>query len=175
MTLERKVKMFCIGEYAVYGSGEICLIAEKTERSFDGIEKNEYYKLVPINTANSAYYVPVNGIESKIRRLLTKSEIYEIIDSIPQTEGVWYGNQKERKSYFEAVLKSDDLIKIIGMIKAIYHERQKRSADGKKTASSDEKAFLEAKRMLHNEFAFVLGINTNEVEDFIQKRINSME
>lgn len=163
--------MFGIGEYAVYGSGEICRIEEKVERSFDGIEKNVYYKLVPVDMANSAYYVPVQGIDGKIRRLLTKEEVYEIIDSMPEAESVWYSDKNERKSYFESLLRSDDLNGIIGMIKAIYREREKRSADGKRLIASDEKAISQAQRMLHNEFAFVLGIKAAEVEDFILNRL----
>ena len=58
--------MFNIGEYVVYGSGEICRIEEKTERCFDGISKNEYYRLVPIEMKNSAYYVPVKNAANEI-------------------------------------------------------------------------------------------------------------
>lgn len=163
--------MFNIGEYVVYGSGEICRIEEKTVRCFDGISKNEYYRLVPIEMKNSAYYVPVKSAVNEIRHVLTKDEIFEIIDSIPNAESVWYSDKNERKGYFDSILKSDDFTGLVGMIKAIYEERQKRSDGGKKLIASDERAFNTAEHILHGEIAFVMGIKENEVRDFIRDRL----
>lgn len=168
--------MFNKGDYVVYGSGEICRIEEKTERcfdGFDGISINEYYKLIPVEYKNSAYYVPVKIAEKEVRRVLTKDEILEIIDSIPQAESIWYNDKNERKVYFDSVLKSDDFISIIGMIKAIYEEREKRADSGKHLIAADEKAFTAAEHMLHGEFAFVLGIKEDEVGEFIRSRIEN--
>lgn len=169
--------MFNIGDYVVYGSGEICRIEEKTERcfnefdGFDGISRNEYYKIIPVEYKNSAYYVPVKTAASELRRILNKDEILEIIDSIPQAESIWYNDKNERKVYFESVLKGDDFMSIIGMIKAIYEEREKRADSGKHLIAADERAFTAAEHMLHGEFAFVLGIKENEVGEFIRSRI----
>lgn len=163
--------MFKSGEYVIYGSGEICCIEEITERCFDGINKIKYYKIAPKEYRNSAYYVPVANAEKEIRRLLTKEEILEIIDSIPQAEAVWYTDKNERKNHFETILRSDDFSGLIGMIKAIYEERKKRSDDGKKLIASDERAFSAAEHIIHGEFAFVLGIPESEVGSFIRERI----
>ena len=163
--------MFEINDYVVYGSGEICRIEEIAERCFDGVHKIKYYKIAPKEYRNSAYYVPVENAEKEIRRLLTKEEILEIIDSIPQAEAVWYTDRNERKNYFESVLHGDDFTRLVGMIKAIYEERQKRSNDGKKLIASDERAFTTAEHIIHGEFAFVLGISEANVGEFIRKRI----
>ena len=163
--------MFEINDYVVYGSGEICRIEEIAERCFDGVHKIKYYKIAPKEYRNSAYYVPVENAEKEIRRLLTKEEILEIIDSIPQAEAVWYTDRNERKNYFESVLHGDDFTRLVGMIKAIYEECQKRSNDGKKLIASDERAFTTAEHIIHGEFAFVLGISEANVGEFIRKRI----
>lgn len=163
--------MFNNGEFVVYGSGEICRIEEVVERCFDGVHKNKYYKIVPREYRNSAYYVPVESAEKEIRRTLTKEDILEIIDSIPQAESVWYSDKNERKSYFESVLRSDDFTSLVGMIKSIYEERKKRSGDGKKLIAADERAFSTAEHIIHGEIAFVLGIPESEVVSFIRERI----
>ena len=163
--------MFNNGEFVVYGSGEICRIEEVVERCFDGVNKNKYYKIVPKEYRNSAYYVPVKSAEKEIRRTLTKDEVFEIIDSIPQAESVWYSDKNERKSYFESVLRSDDFTSLVGMIKLIYEEKQKRSDDGRKLIAADEKAFTAAEHIIHGEIAFVLGIPESEVGSFIRERI----
>ena len=166
--------MFNNGEYVVYGSGEICRIEEVVERCFDGVNRNRYYKIVPEEYRNSAYYVPVESAENEIRRTLTRDEVYEIIDSIPQAESVWYSDRNERKSYFESVLKSDDFTSLVGMIKSIYEEKQKRSDDGRKLIAADEKAFTAAEHIIHGEMAFVLGIPESEVGNFIRERIEKV-
>ncbi len=97
--------------------------------------------------------------------------MFEIIDSIPQAEAVWYADKNERKSYFESVLHSDDFTRLVGMIKAIYEERQKRSSDGKKLIAADERAFSAAEHIIHGEIAFALGIPEAEVGSFIRERI----
>lgn len=163
--------MFSVGEYVVYGSGEICRFAEKTSRCFDGINNKEYCKLIPLDTNNSTYYIPSEKMDSSVRRLLTREEIYDVIDSMPNAANVWSNDKNERKVKFGAILKSDDLSEIIGMMRSIYEERQKRSADGKSLIASDEKAFAAAENMIHREFAFVLGIKTDDVESFIHNRL----
>ena len=162
---------FNIGEYVVYCSGEICRIDERSERCFDGVSKKEYCKLIPVDAVNSAYYIPSEYLESKARRLLTKDEIYKMIDSMPNASGTWYTDKIERKDYFEAVLKSDNIPVMIGMMKTIYDERSKLSANGKRLVAADERAFSAAEHMINREFAFVLGIKENDVSDFIQRRL----
>ena len=162
---------FNIGEYVVYCSGEICRIDERSERCFDGVSKKEYCKLIPVDAVNSAYYIPSEYLESKARRLLTKDEIYKMIDSMPNASGTWYSDKNERKDYFEAVLKSDDIPVMIGMMKTIYDERSKLSANGKRLVAADERAFSAAEHLINREFAFVLGIKENDVSDFIQRRL----
>ena len=165
--------MFKTGEYVVYGAGEICCVEEITERCFDGVNKIKYYKISPEEYRNSAYYVPVDNAVKEIRRVLTKEEILEIIDSIPQAEAVWYSDKNERKNYFESVLRSDDFTSLVGMIKAIYEERKRRSDDGKKLIAADERAFSTAEHIIHGEFAFVLGIPEAQIGSFIRERIES--
>ncbi len=166
--------MFEKGEYVVYGSGEVCRVEEKTTRCFDGVNKTEYYKLAPVEYKNSAYYVPVKSADTEIRRLLTKDEIYRIIDGIPRAEKVWYNDKTERKSCFDSIIKSDDFMGLIGIIKSLYEERRKRTESGKRLIADDEKAFNAAEHILHGEFAFVLGIKENEVSAFIKNRLSSM-
>lgn len=164
---------FNIGEYVVYCSGEICRIDERAERCFDGVSKKEYCKLTPVDAANSVYYIPSEYLESKARRLLTKEEVYSIIDSMPAASGTWYSDKNERKSYFETVLKSDSIPTMIGMMKTIYDERSKLTASGKHLVAADEKAFTAAEHLINREFAFVLGINENDVSEFIRKRLEA--
>lgn len=167
--------MFSIGEYVVYGSGEICRIAEKTERCFDGKNGKEYCKLIPVDSVNSTYYVPADSMESNVRKLLTKEEIYNIIDSMPNAKGIWFNDKNIRKEQFGAMLRNDDFYGIIGMMKSIYEERRRRSEDGKQLIASDEKAFIAAENLINREFSIVLGIKVDDVEKFIHERLTASQ
>lgn len=160
------------GEYVVYGGTEICLISEIVSRCFDGINKQDYYKLIPENTWNSSYYIPCARFEEKVRPLLTREEIYSIIDDMPAVEENWITNKNERRSVFRETLHSDDYRKLLSMMKGIYTEQQKRISDGKHLTSSDEKVLEASQKLMHREFAFVLGIKEDDVSRFIADRLN---
>ena len=59
---------FNIGDYVVYGGYEIWRIEEKVKRCFDGTTPREYYKLIPVYSKGSTYYIPSDDYEEKIRR-----------------------------------------------------------------------------------------------------------
>lgn len=162
-----------IGEYVVYGGTEICLISEIVSRCFDGINQLDYYKLIPESAGNSSYYIPCLRFEEKVRPLLTREEIYGIIDDMPIVEEKWITDKSERRSVFSETLHSDDYRKLLGMMKGLYTEQQKRSSDGKQLMSSDEKTLATAQKLMHREFSFVLGIKEEDVSNFIQNRLNS--
>lgn len=157
-----------IGEYVVYNSAEICLIDSIVKRSFDGVNEIEYFKLIPINTSKSSYYIPCENCDSKLRPLLTKDEIYSLIDDMPNISAQWWEDKNERKNIFHSVLKSDDYHKIITMIHSLYVKREK----GEKLLLADQRAMKEAEHLIFQEFAFVLKLDENEVESFIDERLN---
>lgn len=163
--------IYTIGSYVVYGANEICRINEKVMKCFDGKNEFEYFSLTPLNTLHSTYYVPVDGMEKKVRPLLTKDEIYAVIDAIPDTSDSWLSDKHERKNHFESVLKSDDFIQMIAMMKAICNERDKKVSNGKRSCVADERAFTTAEKIINQEFSFVLGIDEDEVADFIKRRL----
>ena len=161
------------GEYVVYAGTEICLISEIVSECFDGVNKLDYYRLIPESPGNSSYYIPCTRFDENVRPLLTQEEIYSIIDDMPAVEEKWIADRNERQSVFSRTLHSDDYRKLLGMIKGLYSEQQKRISDGKKLTSYDEKALTEAQKIMHREFSFVLGINEEDVHSFIESRLNS--
>ena len=161
-----------IGDHVVYCSGEICLVDSVVKRSFDGINEIEYFRLIPVGTKKSSYYIPCENYDSKIRQLLTKDEIYSLIEEMPEANAEWCEDKNARKSLFSSVLKSDDYHKIIAMMHSLYIQRENQKEKGKKLLASDERAMNEAEHLIHQEFAFVLGIREDEVEEFIEKKLN---
>ena len=160
------------GEYVVYCSSEICRIDGKVKKCFNGVDQQDYFKLVPIDQKKSSYYIPCSSLSGKTRPLLTRDQILGLIDNMGTGDlSQWCDDKKERKSQFEKVLHSNDHRKLMSMIGTIYLKREQQESKGKKLLAADERAINEAEHLINREFAFVLGMQENEVENFIRNRL----
>ncbi len=166
--------MFKVNDTIMYGTQGICKIVEITEKDFMGTKK-EYYVLKPINDAGATLFAPVNNekIESKMRRILSKEEIYELIETMPYEEANWIDNENERKEKYKRIIAGGDRAELIKMIKALYFQKKKRESDGKHLYLSDERFFKEAERILYDEFQYVLKIRKEDLMSFIFERIEN--
>ncbi len=160
------------GNYVIYRSSEICRIDGFETKSFDGVTQREYCVLVPENDQRSKYYVPMDCAEDKLRQLLTKDEIYSLIDGMKCEQPDWGNTETHRKERFNEVLGSGDYRLIISMMHSLYLEKQERLSQGKKLLAADEKAMKAAESLINLEFSFVLGINESEMESFILERLS---
>ena len=98
-------------EYVSYGTSGVCQIVSVEQRSFDGEHEESYYKLRPVGNGNSTYYVPVERAADRLRPLLTKEQIYGLIDEMADvdfSETEWCSNSRERRGIFQNILHSDD-------------------------------------------------------------------
>ena len=156
------------GQNVVYGTSGVCRVDGIEVKSFDGIHKNKYCKLIPLGSGNSAYYIPVDTVEQKLRSLFTKEQVYDIIDHIPEEKQEWCTDKNRRKVIFSETIKSEDYSKMISMIMLQYAHKK----IGKRLSPTDEKVMQTAENMVYKEFATVLEIGVNEVADFIKNRIS---
>lgn len=166
--------MFNIGDLIVYGSDGVCEIADISTRKF-GKEDREYYILVPIEDKKSVVYVPVGNkkLESKMHKVLSSSEIYELISSIPEQKGIWIDNDILRREKYNEIIKSGKHLELISLIKAIKNRQESLKNTGKKLHQSDAKFLAEAQKMLHGEFSVVLNIEIEEVAPFIKEQLST--
>ena len=164
--------MFRVNDTIMYGTHGICKIVEITEKDFMGTKK-EYYVLKPMNDAAATLFAPLNNekIESKMRKILTEAEIYELIESMPKEEANWISNENERKEHYKKIIATGNHLELMKMIKALYVHKQEREADGKHLYLSDERFFKEAERILYDEFQYVLNIKREELLPLIFKKI----
>lgn len=164
---------FSIGDYVMYGSSGVCRISGLEKHNFDGQHETDYISLVPVSSASSKYYIPQKNSDGKIRSLITKEQINQLIDEIPDTAATWFSDSHERKNAFASIIKSDDYRQIISMIKALHmHKDLNKNSGGKKLNSSDENFMRKAESLMYQEFSVVLGIPQDDVTDYIYKRIN---
>lgn len=155
--------MFKVNDVIIYGTQGVCQIVGVEEKTVSGVKKN-YFVLKPVNDSGSTIFAPTdNGyVLKKMRRLLSKTEINKLVDSMPDEEVVWIKNDNDRKEHYQKILTSGDHVELIKMIKAIYAHKKEREAEGRRLHMVDEHFFKEAEQILYNEFQYVLKMNSKE-------------
>ena len=164
--------MFQINDTVIYGVHGVCKIENIEVKEFMG-EKKEYYVLKPVNATAATIYAPTNNEKTleKMRRILSEQEVYHLIESMPEKEMIWFPNENERREQYKKVIAKGDHMELIGMIKALYLQKQKREAKGKHLYLSDERFFKEAENILYDEFQYVLNVKKEELLNLIFSKI----
>lgn len=161
--------MFSVGDTVVYSTQGVCRITEKTEKKF-GSEKREYFVLSPAAGSGSTVYVPCDSeaLLAKMRSLISRTELDALIRDAAQDGTEWIKNDAERRDYCDAVLKSGDRKKLLQLIAMLYRRREELKELKKHFHNSDATYLKAAERLLHDEFAYVLGISAAEVPEYIR-------
>lgn len=164
--------MFKIDDTVIYGMNGVCKIEDIAIKDF-GESKKEYYVLKPINNMVSTLYVPTHNEKAlaKLKRVLSEQEVYRLIEEMPKQECIWFEKNNERKEQYKQIIEKGDHKELIGMLKAIYLQKKKREAEGKRLHLSDDRYFKEAEKMLYDEFQYVLNIKREELIPFIFSKI----
>lgn len=164
--------MFKINDYVYYGAVGVCRVAELRMVELGGMSSQECYVLKPLSDLTTSIYVPMSnqGILDHIRPVMSKDQIYELIDHMPEEATVWISDERQRSRVYYAKINSCDSRELVQLIKTLYLEKNHHSKS-KRLGTTDSKIMGTAERLLYEEFAFVLGLDPKEVPPFIQARI----
>lgn len=161
-----------IGEIVLYGSEGVCRISEISKIKV-GHKREEYYVLHPIHREGATVYVPLNNetLLSKMRRLLTKEEIENLIQQVAAEEPLWIEDSGERKAEYQRILSGTDRLELLRMIRGLYLRRDMLRQRGKYLRGSDEQLLRDAEKILNDELALVLEMERREVPEYIRRRM----
>ncbi len=166
--------MYKIDDAVIYGTDGICKIVDIAQRCFNGTEQ-EYYILKPLTKNGSTIMIPTKNemLVSRMRKLLTADEVNALIESIPSEQGLdWVDDDKQRKETYRRVLLHGDRSELIRLIKVIYEHGESQKKIGKKLHACDERFLSDAEKLLYDEFSLVLGIQREQILDYITERAN---
>ncbi|MBQ8950485.1 MAG: CarD family transcriptional regulator [Eubacterium sp.] len=166
--------MFSVGDYVVYGSNGVCRITDIGPMDLPGVSKDKlFYTMTPCYIRDSSLFTPIDNPRVIMRPVMTKDEAESFVESIKDIDGITIKEEKHRElEYKEAVLSCDPEV-LVGIIKTIYGRMNERIAEGKKVTSSDSKYFHIAEDSLYGELAISLGIEKDEVKNYIHDKIES--
>ncbi len=161
--------MYKIGDMFLYGSNGVCKITDIKSEKF-ARETKTYYILSPLFDSKETIFVPVDNetLISKMKVLLSKSEIMELIKSIPEQESVWNENTNMRRDVFKKIINNANRIELISLMKTLHDKKLAQEAIGKSLSVLDEKYYRRAQNIIHGEIALVLDMQPAEVEPFIE-------
>lgn len=162
-----------VGEHVHYGTHGVCRVCGLERRNMGGSERM-YFTLRPTGRENILLYLPQDAEPEKVRvrRLLSRQEIMDILDRAESIEADWISDSKLRRETFTRVLRSGDAALLLGMLKCI-HNRQEQA--GKPLPMSDQEMMHAAQRQLYSEMAHVLEMDESQVLPFILSRVNAAE
>ncbi len=168
--------MFEINSCVLYGSNGVCKIVEKKKQKLFGDEK-EYYVLSPLSEGKSVIYVPCDNelLLSKMKRILTKEEVLDIIIGIKNIVPKWEKDSKKRSEICNSILAGGDRQQIVAMIHSLYVKRRELQDAGKHLGSYDGTILRKAEKILNDEFSLSLGIPSDEVPAFIRDTLAATE
>ncbi len=164
-----------VGQIVLYGTEGACRISEICKMKV-GHKREEYYVLRPIHREGATVFVPLNNevLLSKMRPLLSREEIHELIDRVSMEVPLWIEDASERKAEYQRILLSTQREELLRMIRALYQRRSQLRERGKHLRGSDEQMLRDAEKLLNDEFALVLEIKPREVPEYIQSRIEQI-
>lgn len=162
-TVGRTAAMFQVNDVIVYGAQGVCQITGTEEKVISG-KRRTYFVLKPVSDRGATIFVPTDNEAAigKMRRLLTKVQIHQLIDSMQSETAVWVEDENVRKELYKNLLVKGNHSELIKMIKAIYVHKKQREAEGKRLHMSDERFFRDAEQILYNEFQYVLDIGSRD-------------
>ncbi len=162
-----------IGDTVVHGRDGVCVIEDITEMTVAGGSR-PYYVLSPVYDKGGRIYVPADQDNGDVMRApLSRDEINSLIDSIPNQDSAWIDNEKVRQKEYAKVICEGDNADLISVISALFEKRTEKEHAGRKFHAADERMLSEAQKILHGEFAYVLGISPEEVPGYIHTRLHA--
>jgi len=167
-------KNFEKGQYIVYTTNGLCYIEDIQYISFiKGEDAKMHYVIKPVRGNSSTIYIPSDNdkLISKIRPIMTQEELAALLSNIKSKSLTWENDRKIRAENFHDILISGVAEDLMLMISCIYSKKNSLLTAKKTLSSSDSKFFEQAKKLVEEEFAFVLGIKETEVEEYIRERL----
>ncbi len=160
--------MLNLNDTVVYGTTGVCTV-ESIEDKKIGKVKRQYYVLKPMAQATSTVFVPADNDEllSKVRTLLSKSEVKEMLSRLSSEPNVWIDDDAERKLKFSQIVSSGNRRECLCMLKTLCNRQKELSEKGKRLHLADERIMREAQRLIFDEFSYVLEMDVNDVQKLI--------
>ena len=165
--------MYKTGDYVVHKVDGLCKITDISVLDIPDCDNTKkYYYLIPTESPSSKIYVAVGTGEASLRDPLTEKEALDVIDSYNDLDEISVESEKNRQSAYSEALVQNDAKELLRLIKTTRTRKTERLKKGRTATTVDEHFLKSAEHALYGELKYVLGIEDNNMVDFIKARIS---
>ena len=159
--------MFKVGDKIIYGECGVCTVDEIAPWESAPADKL-YYRLSPY-IGSGTYFTPVDS-NAYMRHVMTREEAEALIDAIPGIEPAICTDNRFNHvdTFYRNLFKQHTCEALVSVVKGL----KLRMAERKTKSSRTELTLRRAKDILHGELSVALGIELDEVENYIMSRIS---
>ena len=164
---------YAVHDYIIHAGSGVCYIDDICSMKVQGAGEKDYYKLVPLYENGSTIYTPFDRAPTIIRKAATGEEIHLTLREISGIEPLDIADDRAREESYKSLLKENTCKAWLTMIRTAYHHNLKRAESGKKPTQLDERYLASAENLLSGEVALALGIEKEDVRDYILNYIET--
>lgn len=166
--------MYQVGDTVLYGVHGVCRIIGMEERKIDR-RIVRYYVLQPKDQSSARFLVPAGNpaVAAKLRPLLSKKALEELIRSEHTQSETWIPDENQRKQHYRELISSGDRAALIRMVATLHGHKAAQAAAGRKFHLCDENFLRDAQRLLSAEFSLVLGIAPEQIGEYVASVLGS--
>ncbi len=160
--------MYQVGQQVVYSVHGVCRIIGLEDRVVDR-KHISYFVLQPRDSLGARYYIPSENENalSKIRPLIDKQSLLELLSSQAVQEDCWIADENRRKQYYRQLISSADMEKMFSMIHSIRRQRDLLAQAGRRLHLCDDNFLRDAQKILGSELSVVLEVPESTLESYL--------
>lgn len=164
--------MFQIGERVVYGFHGVCKVVDLEERVVDR-KKVVYMVLEPMGQGNAKFYIPTHNAVAmtKIKRILSREELEDLLQSDAVRNGSWIAEENLRKQMYRELISKGERENLMQMVRCIYQYKAEQAAAGKRCHLCDDNFLRDAERLLTSEIAMILELDPEQAKQYLRSRL----
>ena len=165
--------MYQTGDFVMYGNTGVCRVEEIGYPDAASDEDKLYYKMWP-DYDKEVIYISVDTGEF-MRPVMSRQDAEQLIDSIPDIPDKVSDNHDMRmlSEQYRACLNARRNEDLIRLIKGVYQKRRRSLKAGRHMGQIDQQNMRRAEKRLDGELAVVLGMEYDEIQPYIHKRVEA--
>ncbi len=164
--------MFKKGEFVVCGSRGVCTVEDISKLTMSCADKEqEYYILKPLYTAGSTVYMPVDGDQESVRKVLSHEEADALIRELDSIPVISSPSDKLLEQEYRGCMRTGRCKEWVRILKTTYQRKCRRQEMGRKVTAVDAKYSRIAQESLFGELSVALDIPREQVAGYIEKMI----
>lgn len=164
--------MYEKGDLIIYGNQGVCKIESVGKLDLaSSLNGKDYYTLVPVFKEGRTYTPTDTTVH--MRPLITFKAVHQLISRISSIKEDKLENQtvQQLTSYYKTHIDEYSCKDLIQVLCSVKMKQEKKAAQGKRLGQIDTRYKKEAEDLLYEEFAIVLGIDKEEVNEYITSNI----